>query len=341
MSRALLLTGILFMMSSCGHEAKEDSATRGAVRVKTMTVSESGVGETFTYSGTVEEENATVVSFSAAGTIKTLTVSEGDKVTKGQLIGTLDDGTLRNAYDIANATLEQARDAYNRMKLLHDSNSLPEIKWVDVQSKLKQAESAAEIARIALDDAKLYAPVTGVVAEKMASAGQTTAPGLPVVKLVDIKDVKVVISIPENDISKFSTGAKATIRSKSTGEESYAGELVEKGIVANPLSRSYQVKYLVNNAGGRLLPGMICEVEVEKSSDTKGVILPTGAVLLSADNTQFVWLDSAGTAVKRVVCPGAMLPEGIAIESGLSAGEKVIVAGMEKVSRGTEVTSIN
>ncbi len=306
-----------------------------------MTVAGDRVEQGYTYSGTVEEESGTVVSFSAAGTIKTLLVSEGDRVSKGQLIATLDDGSLRSAYSIAEATLKQAKDAYERMKLLHDSNSLPDIKWVEIQSKLSQAESAAKIARIALDDAKLYAPVTGVVSEKMASVGQTIAPGMPVVKIVDIRSVKVTISIPENEVSQFSDGDRAIITTKAAPGEVYNGTLVEKGVAANPLSRSYSVKYKVDNAAGRLLPGMICEAMIDNGSTAEGVILPVSAVLLAADNSHFVWLDSAGVACKRTVHPGAMLPQGIVIESGLAGGDKVIVAGMDKVSRGTNVTSIN
>ncbi len=339
--RVLPLTILLTMLSACGHDSKEKSVSRPAVRVKTLTVANNGVEEKYTYSGTVEEESGTVVSFSTGGTIKTLTVSEGDRVRKGQLIGTLDDGSLRSAYDIANATLNQAKDAYNRMKLLHEANSLPDIKWVEVQSKLSQAENAAEIARIALNDAKLYAPVSGVVSEKMASVGQTVAPGLPIIKLVDINSVKVGISIPENEISKFSIGDQATITTNASEEVVYSGKLVEKGVTANPLSRSYMIKYHVNNSDGKLLPGMICDVNIDNASTTDGLILPVSAVLLSADNDNFVWLDSAGVARKRMVIAGTMLPEGIMIESGLSSGDKVIVAGMEKVSQGTKVTSIN
>ncbi len=340
--RVLPLTILLVVLSACNHDDKDKNNSRPAVRVKTMSVANGGVDQQFSYSGTVEEESGSVVSFATAGTIKTLAVAEGQTVSKGQLIGTLDDSSLRNAYDIALATLDQAKDAYNRMKLLHDSNSLPEIRWVEVKSKLSQAEKAAEIARIALDDARLYAPVSGVISEKIAAVGQTAAPGVPVVKIVDISSVKVGISIPENEISKFSNGSTATITTEAVPGVAYAGRLVEKGVAANQLSRSYEVKYQVENAGRKLLPGMICSVEVENTAaQAEGIVLPVSAVLLAADNTNFVWLDSAGIASKRVVKPGEMLPEGIMIEAGLANGDKVIVAGMEKVSQGTKVTSVN
>lgn len=346
MNRCTLFQGLSLLLlfsalTSCGKDSKNKENERPAVRVKTLAVSNSGVDENRTYSGTVEEGTGTVISFSTAGTIKTLKVSEGDRIAKGQLIGTLDDGSLRNAYDIAKATLEQAKDAYNRMKILHDANSLPDIKWVEVESKLKQAESATEIARIALDDAKLYAPVSGVVSEKMASVGQTAAPGVPVVKIVDINSVKVGIPIPENEISSLSIGMKATITTSSSDGEVYEGSLVEKGVVANPLSRSYVAKFRVDNRSGKLLPGMICDVRLDQGSSVEGVILPVQSVLLAADNSNFVWLDSAGTARKRIVTAGAMLPEGIVITSGLRNGDNVIVEGTDKVSNGTKVESIN
>ncbi len=339
--RVLPLTILLVVLSACGHKSTEKQNSIAATRVKTITVADNNVEEKYSYSGTVEEESGTVVSFSAAGTIKTLNISEGERVSKGQLIGTLDDGSLRSAYDIAVATLNQAKDAYNRMKLLHDSNSLPDIKWVEVQSKLSQAENAEKIARIALNDAKLYAPVSGIISEKMASVGQTAAPGIPIAKIVNIHSVKVGISIPENEISKFSNGTTATITTKAAPEEIYSGRLVEKGVTANPLSRSYIVKYQVDNSKGRLLPGMICDVKLNQESNVSGVILPVSSVLLSADNANFVWLDSAGFARKRIVTTGEMLPEGILIISGLNEGDKVIIAGTEKVSQNTKVESIN
>lgn len=340
--RAIACAFIAVTVVACGHESKEKDQTTAPVRVKTMTIADSVGVESMTYSGTVEEESSTAVSFSTAGTIRTLSIIEGQRVAKGQLIGTLDDGSLRQAYDIAMATLRQAKDAYERMKYLHDTNSLPDIKWVDVQSKLSQAESAAELARIALNDAKLYAPVSGMVAEKMASVGQTVAPGVPVVRIVDIHSVKVGISIPENEISRFEAGAEASVTASAAPGETFSGKLVEKGVSANPLSRSYMVRYRVDNSSGRLLPGMICEVATGVSvASGQGAVLPECAVMLSADNTHFVWLDSAGVAGKRVVSPGVMLPQGIMIESGLNCGDKVIVAGTEKVSQGTKVISIN
>lgn len=85
---------------------------------------------------------------------------------QGQLLATLDEVSMQNRYQAAKAALKQAEDAYQRMKELHEKGSLAEMKWVEVQSKLQQAQSMEAVARKNLTDCQLYAPFSGVIAEK-------------------------------------------------------------------------------------------------------------------------------------------------------------------------------
>lgn len=101
------------------------------------------------------------------GTVKKIYVDLGERVTQGKLIAEIDPTSIRSSYDAAKSTLEQAEDAYKRMKLLHDKGSIAEMKWIEVQSKLQQARSMEEVARKNLKDCKLYAPYSGVISEKI------------------------------------------------------------------------------------------------------------------------------------------------------------------------------
>lgn len=337
--RLLAFTLVGTMLGACSHKDEKQHEAK-TVRVVTITVEGQGVTNSRTYSGTIEEGESSVLSFSTAGTIKKLNVRQGERVAQGQIIGTLDDSSLQSAYEIAQATLAQAQDAYDRMKLLHDANSLPEIKWVDVQQKLIQAQNTADIARNALDDAVLRAPFTGIIAEKFADIGQVAAPGLPVVKLVQVNDVKAVISVAQNQISSFQIGDVARVKLNDGTDRTLEGKLVEKGVTANSLSRTYDVKYRVDNAKNQLLPGMVCELTIENAPQNNVLLLPQQAVLLDEKNNNFVWLDSAGIARKRIVIVNRLNDEGLEITSGLNSGDKVIVKGMQKVSNGTKVESI-
>lgn len=328
------------MLSSCGFK-KEKTTVIPPVKVDVIAAAGGNESGSRKYSGTVESSDGADMSFTVAGTLKGIYVEPGQKVSKGQLLAEIDAGTLRDAYQVAEATLSQAQDAYNRLKKLHDANALPDIQWVDVQSKLRQAESAAAITRRAIGDARIYAPVSGIVSEKLSEVGQTVAPGVPVVKIVSIGDVKVNISVPESEIGAMKRGIKANITANSVDAGVLEGTLTEQGVVANPLSRTYDVKFKVSNSSGILRPGMLCDVTVilpESSEDmNESIILPASSVLLSSDNRHFVWLAKKGKAEQRFVTVGTLLPQGVEITNGINRGDSVIISGMQKVCTGTKI----
>src|SRR5574344_334956 len=141
LSVALLVTALLV---GCGRQ--KEGIQDNVIRVKTMNVMASPVAGQQSYSGTIEEMSGTSLSFSGAGTIKSLFVGEGQNVRAGQLIGIMDATSNGNAVMMAHAAtaqaqdaLKQAEDAYRRMKLLHDNGSLTDLKWVEVETKVSQA----------------------------------------------------------------------------------------------------------------------------------------------------------------------------------------------------------
>lgn len=300
------------------------------------------------YSGTIEETTGTSLSFSAMGTLQSLYVEEGQMVSSGQLIGVIDATTATNALvsaqsavQMAKDALAQAQDAYDRMKLLHDNASLPEIQWIDVQTKLSQAKSSLQVAKAqekiaekGSKDTRLTAPFSGYIAQKTADVGQNVGPGMPIVKLVKIDKVKVKITVPESDISEISNGQRLTVSVEALGGETFDATIVEKGVEADPLSRSYNIRGVIDNSRHKLLPGMVCNVYKEKSDATPTICLPASIIQIDADNKRFVWCVKDGKAVKTHVATGANAGEYITITDGLTAGDEVITEGQQKVSGG-------
>ncbi|MDE6498578.1 MAG: efflux RND transporter periplasmic adaptor subunit [Muribaculaceae bacterium] len=336
------LTGIL---SGC--DKHEKAVAEGPVRVDVAVVGASDLKpEGQDYSGTVEASDASTVSFSVPGTVTKVYVEEGQNVAKGQLIARIKSESLVNSRNIAQAELEEARDAYLRLKKLHDADALPDIKWVEIQAKLKQAENAAAMADRAVSDASLYSPISGFVSQKFVSDGQTVIPAEPVVRIVGLNNLEIAISVPENEISSFRPGTSATVVFNVADNLTVKGELSHKGVVADPLTRSYTVKFDIADTEGKILPGMIGSVSVEglaeegSAENIAQFTLPSQAVLLSADNRQFVWTVKDGKALRKDVVADELSAEGVVIKSGLSKGDSVIVAGMQKVSTGTDVTAI-
>ena len=336
----LIASGMALLgATSCGFK-KEKITESKPVKVSVLSVADTGIASGRSYSGTVVAGDGAEVSFSVPGTVKAVYVTNGQKVSKGQLLAELNSGTLENNYNIAQAALASAHDAYNRFEKLHNANALADMKWVEVQNTLKTARNSAEVARRALDDAKIYAPVSGTVAAKNIDAGQTVLPAIPALKFVALGNVKVAISVPESEISSLPEGLGADITVEALNNARIAGTLSEKDIVADPLTRAFTAKFSVDNSKGELLPGMLCTVALpaDIAAAAKGaIILPPQSVLLAADNTNFVWLAKNGKALQRFVTVGDITADGIVIADGLTPGDSVIVAGMPKVSNGTPV----
>ena len=343
MKRMKMFVGMALLVGSavcagCGNTSKDVSQTPEPVKVKTIRVESSEMNESRRFSGTVEEENGSVLSFSVMGTLKDIYVGLGSRVKKGQLIAQVDQASMESSYRAAKASMEQAEDAFQRMKELHDKGSLAEIKWMEVQSQYRQACSMEEIARKNLEDCKLYAPFDGVIAEKSAEIGQNVAPGVPVVKLVTAGQLRISIPVPESEIVHVEVGQQASVCVSALEDGRFTGRVTEKGIKAHPLSRSYLVKIRPDRTVQGLMPGMVAEVSLEAGHGGQVFVIPASILQTDENNHTFVWLRSEGKAVRRVVECGDFTSQGVTVLSGLVAGDEIIVEGQQKVCEGTPVT---
>ena len=200
---------MLIFASSCSE--KQSQGAKAPTRVVTEVAGGGAEMYSRQYVGIVEEREATAVSFTGMGVVKRMLVSEGQAVSRGQLLAEMDDTQARNMLAAAEASMTQANDALQRYGLLHENGSLPEVQWVEVQSKVAQAKSQLESARKNLEDCRLTAPVGGVIGRKHVGAGETAMPSQAVVTILDISSVKVKVSIPEAEIGSITSHTSSKI----------------------------------------------------------------------------------------------------------------------------------
>lgn len=330
---ALLLVSSFFW--SCSGDASKDEER--VILVKTVSVSASNKICGNSYVGLVQEELSTSLSFQSIGNIESIYVGEGQRVGKGQLLATLNKANLKSTYDIALSTLNRAKDGYDRLKLLHDNGSLPEIKWIEIQSTLQQAISSEQIAKKSLQNAELRAPYSGIISKKNAEVGSNVIMGMSVFTLVKTDNVNIKISIPENEISKIKIGDEVSINVSALGNKVFNAKITEKGIAGDMLSHTYEARIKINNPKSELLPGMVCNVSILKEGETANIVLPNNAVQVNNNGSRFVWLANKGVAEQRDVVIGGLSGDGVIISSGLTQGDNVIIEGNNKVSQGMKI----
>ena len=331
--------GLLTVLMVCSCSEKKESGVKALTRVKTEVVSSASdmTGQTFV--GIVEESEGTAVSFTGMGVVKRMLVNEGQAVAKGQLIAEMDDTQAHNLHSGAEAQLNQANDALERYKILHDNGSLPEVQWVEIQSKVAQAKSQYEVAKKNMADCRLTAPVSGIIGRKLVGAGETAMPSQAVVTILDINTVKVKVAIPEAEVSGITASTPSTINVEAV-QKQVSGGKIEKGVQADALTHTYEVRINVQNGNRKLLPGMVASVQFAAvaQQQTEQAMLPVTAVQRRADGSLFVWtVAKDSTAHRTTVSTGETQGNRIAISNGIESGQRVVTEGYQKLSEGTKV----
>lgn len=332
---AFIVGGLL--LTGCSKQAKKKE--QKTIKTETITVGSTALGETKNYVGTIEEKIGSTLSFEIAGNITSIRVDEGDRVSKGQVLATINPTTVREAHKSTMTALKQAEDAYRRFLPLHKAGTISELQWVDIESKLEQAKAAESIARQQLSHTTLTAPFAGVIASKNVDLGTYVLPGQPVLKLADVEQVNAKVSVPESEISHLRIGDKVKLTVAALDNAVFYGTVSEKGIDANPISHTYDIKVGIANTHGRLLPGMVCNANVTggATKEQAHIIVPPQSIELDVDNSRFVWTVVNGKAHQQRVETGDFEGDGIIILSGLKPGDQVIVNGQQKVSEGMRV----
>ena len=340
-----MLLSVMLLGSSCQQQSAK-SGMKAPTRVKTQVVSPGMVDNAQTYVGIVEEREATAVSFTGMGIIKRMLVNEGQAVSKGQLIAEMDDTQARNLLSGAEAQMTQANDALARFKMLHDNGSLPEVKWVEIQSKVAQAKSQLEVARKNLADCRLVAPVSGIIGKKLIGVGETALPSQAVVSILDISTVKVKVAVPEAEVGGINAHTPTSIQVEAING-SYQGGQIEKGVQADALTHTYDIRINVANADRKLLPGMVANVRfVSDGSQAIGSkMIPVTAVQkktvstsLQADGSLFVWtVGKDSMAHRSTVTIGQTQGNYVCVIDGLNVGDRIVTEGYQKLSEGTKV----
>ncbi len=358
------LMAALLMLCSCG--SKGDQSIKSPTKVKTEVVTAVQVEDAQSYVGIVEESEATAVSFTSMGVVKRMLVNEGQMVQRGQLLAEIDATSSGNSVEAAKAltsqaedmvrqaenTYAQAKDAHERLKLLHDNGSLPEIKWIEAETQLRQAETALStarsgvrsasaterIARKGLSDTRLTAPVSGIIGRKMVGAGETALPSQAVVTILNINTVKVKVSIPETEMSNIHSSSRSLITVEAV-EKHVQGGLIEKGVQADALTHTYDIRINVPNADHKLLPGMVANVRFDNGDANEGnPLLPITCIQKKADGGLFVWIvEENGTVHRTPIRTGGTIGNRIVIVGGITTGQRVVTDGYQKLSEGTKV----
>lgn len=334
--KVIMMTSLIIIAAGCNNKQEAEKSTK-EIPVKSLKVIDSSISKEDEYIGSIVESKASSLSFEVSGNVKQVLVSEGQKVKKGQLLAILYKGNIKNNY-LANAsTLKQAQDAYNRISILHNNRSVPEVQFVEAKTQLEKATAAERAAKKDMDDCNLYAPYAGIIGERFIEPGTNIMSGSPAFNLVETETLKAKVSIPENEISKIKIGDNAEIQIGALNDEKVRGVVSQKGILGNSLSHAYEVRITIIKTTKDLIPGMLCNVTFFQNKKVESIVIPVNSVQLYENNERYVWVINNRRVSLRKITIGSFTKDGVMVISGLKSGERIVTEGFQKISEGSLV----
>ena len=168
----------------------------------------------------------------------------------------------------------------------------------------------------------------------MIERGSTVAPGVPAFQIIKTDKIYARIDVPESQIGEFQKGMTSGVFVK-TLNETFHGKITIINPQADAVAKTYEVKVKLDNASGRLLPGMIANVTISTGDKVDVITVPAKAIVRDADDVAYVFItNDQNKAVRKRVEVKGITGENEIIVTGLNIGDKVVVAGQSRLKEG-------
>ena len=305
-----------------------------------------------TYAGAVKARHETPLSFRIAGKIVDRRVDVGDNVEAGATLAQLDPADYELKLVEAEAKVAAARAEKSkaetdvaRYKKLLKKNLIANADYTDFANKLsvakarlRQTEAELEVTRNRAIYTTLKADHAGVVTSVEIEKGQVVAAGQTVLRLALEGKKEVVIAVPENRLNELNETQEIRISLWANPDKSYKGSLREISPGADPITRTYSAKITLLDADPAVQLGMTATVTVRQHMEGEVVRLPLSSIYQQETGDPAVWLVNAENIVNLVPVEVAEYTFGeVLISSGLASGQRVVTAGVHKLTPGQQV----
>lgn len=329
-----ILSLVCVCLSACQlRETHQQSVRPIAVEVQTMTQQTSVFRHT--YVGEIEEKNRVSIGAQTAGRIVAVYVERGEKVEAGQLLLCIDSTQAVNTRLSAEAVLRQAEDGFTRACVLYKEGGITEQKRVEIETKLAEARSMYASAARMVAECRVTAPVAGVISECHARVGETVAPGIPLLTIMDIDGFVVRFAVPETEIAAIHIGDKARMEIAAIEVTDLPLVITEKSMVASKITHSYEVVAALQTSAN-VLPGMSSKVSME-TDIVSGYVLPQNCIQVFPDGAR-VWFAEDNIAIRKNITIDQYVENGVLVTTGIQSGDKIITKGYQKLWQRAEIT---
>lgn len=365
-SGALICLALAVATSGCSDDKKAAGPAPQAAppAVSVMEIVPENVPLQSTYMGQTMGYLSATVSAQVGGILKRRTYTEGDYVTKGQVLFEIDPASYQAALDQAKGQLTMAQTQYNNAKReydrilpLYSRNAVSQrdrdnaqAAYDSARAQVESAKAAVEQAQIQLDYTQVVAPISGYTSSESVTEGNLISPGTPLTTINQTDPLYVNFSIPSSEM-RMTRRLEAEKRATATTQdatavmqllegEQYAhvGKVTFVDTKVDPATSAIHARAQFPNPDGALLPGQYASVSITAITLLDAMMVPQNAVLQTAQGPMVYVLDKENKAQLTPIRLGEIFGNEFLLDGGLEPGSTIVVEGITKVRPGSPVT---
>lgn len=307
------------------------------INVQADTLKMENITAEYAYSGTFEPNKETKISAEIQGKINVVLVDVGSVVSKGQSLVQLDNSLLKLQLQTIEVQIEGLEADVNRYSVLAKADAIQGVQLEKAELGLKSAKVQRATLLEQINKTTIKAPFNGVVTAKLSEEGAFAAPGVPLLQITDITNLKFTINVPENELSQFKFHQNYAITADAYSEISLTGKTTMIGSKAN-IGSSFPIQFLVNNTSDlKIKSGMFGKVSFKSGSQEKGIIIPASAIVGTANQPQ-VYLIKEGKSVLQNITISKKIQNKAVVSSGLNEGNVIVTNGFINLFDGAYIS---
>ncbi|NMH60392.1 efflux RND transporter periplasmic adaptor subunit [Alteromonas ponticola] len=318
---------------------EERKASPSATPVKVAIVQEQPFPITVDALGTAKASESITITSQQTEVVSTINFDDGDRAEAGQVLVQLNNTEEQARISELEANIAEAERQFTRVKNLAKSSSASEQLFDEQQARVQSLQAQLDVAKAQLNELTIKAPFAGLLGLRQVSIGALVQPGDVITTLDDTSVIKVDFSVAEAHLASLAKGQMVSALSSAYPDETFKGEISTVGTRVDPVSRSVQVRALIDNENAKLRPGMLLQITLQKRV-LNTLILPEKA-LVPVEERQYVFVVDGEIVRQQEVKIGVRRPGIVQVLEGLSAGEKVVTEGTLRVRDKSTVRILN
>ena len=293
--------------------------------------------------GTVKADQTIELHAEMGGTVTAILVKEGQNVSKGQILATLDSDVIDNSVLQLNTQLALATTTFERQARLWEQNIGSEIQYLQAKAQKEGLENSMKSLRAQARKMKVIAPFSGIIDQIFAKTGELTSPQMPFLRLVNLSNVYVESEVTETYLKSIKKGTEVLLYFSSIGT-SVEASISQVGNFINPNNRSFKTRIDLKNPNNELKANLLADIKINDFK-ANGIVIPSRLVQKDRNDKAFVYTiepkENNHKVIKTYVIETMNYKNLSFISEGLSVNSMLVDKGARLVNNNEDVKLVH